>query len=115
MVCKCVKVTLTKPKHSFSKKKIEALLSDKRKGKLTIEKKAKYCAKTGDFINIVANHQKLDPKSNDENEIIASASRQSQFHVKLTEGRVDPAIINTFAKDLNLIQVVLQFVSDSSG
>jgi len=56
MVCKCVKVTLTKPKHSFSKKKIEALLSDKRKGKLTIEKKAKYCAKTGDFINIVANH-----------------------------------------------------------
>jgi len=35
--------------------------------------------------------------------------------VKLTEGRVDPAIINTFAKDLNLIQVVLRSVSDLSG
>src|SRR6266498_4247123 len=107
MACRCVKVTLTRGnnnKCSFSKEWIEVLLPDKRKEKLTIEERAKYCAKTGDFIDIVINHWHLDPKSNDKNEIIISVSCQSQFYVKLTEGKVDSAIINTFAKDLNLIQ-----------
>ena len=42
---KCVKDLLTW--HKYSKKKIEALLSDKRKKRLTIEKRAEYCAKIG--------------------------------------------------------------------
>src|SRR3954451_18635442 len=49
---RCVKVALarsTNNRRSFSQEKIEALLPDKRKGKLTIEERAKYCTKTGDF------------------------------------------------------------------
>src|ERR1043166_1131986 len=48
MACRCVKVVLTRGtdnRRSFSKEKIEVLLPDKRKGKLTIEERAKYCAK----------------------------------------------------------------------
>jgi hypothetical protein len=102
MASRCVKVALTKGiknRRSFSKERIEALLPDKRKGKLTIEERAKYCANTGDFIDIVANHWRLGLKSNDENKIVASVSRQSTFCVKLAEGGVDPAIIEEFAKD----------------
>ena len=69
-----VKVALTRGtdnRRSFSKERIEA---DKKKKNLTIEERAKYCAKTGDFIDIVANHWKLGPKSNNENKIVASAS-----------------------------------------
>ena len=50
MARRCVKVALangTNNRRSFSKERIEALLPDKRKGKLTIEERAKYCAKTG--------------------------------------------------------------------
>jgi hypothetical protein len=78
MACRCVKVALangTENRCLFSKERIEALLPNKRKGKLTIEERAKYCAKIGDVIDIVANHWKLGPKSNDENEIIAGVSR----------------------------------------
>src|SRR3954447_7167654 len=49
MACRCVKVALTRGtdnRRLFSKEQIEAHLPDKRKGKLTIEKRAKYCAKT---------------------------------------------------------------------
>jgi len=101
---KSVKEALTRRK--FSKEQIEALVPNQRKcnSKPTIEERAKYCAKTGDFIDIVANHWKLRPKSNDENEIVAGASRQSTFRVKLAEGGVDPAIIEAFAKDKDLIQ-----------
>src|SRR3954471_16259 len=102
MARRCVKVALTRStnnRRSFSQEKIEALLPDKRKGKLTIEERAKYCAKTGDFIDIIANHWKLGPKSNDENEIVAGVTHQSTFHVKLSEGGVNLAIIDTFAKD----------------
>ena len=42
---KCVKDLLTRRK--YSKKKIETLLSNKRKERLTIEKRAEYCVKTG--------------------------------------------------------------------
>ena len=48
MARRCVKVTLTKPKRSFSKEKIETLMPDKRKEKLTVKERALYCAKTGD-------------------------------------------------------------------
>jgi SOS response regulatory protein OraA/RecX len=101
---KSVKEALTRRK--FSKEQIEDLVPNQRKcnSKPTIEERAKYCAKTGDFIDIVANHWKLRPKSNDENEIVAGASRQSTFRVKLAEGGVDPAIIEAFAKDKDLIQ-----------
>ncbi|RGB37789.1 hypothetical protein C1646_756416 [Rhizophagus diaphanus] len=101
---KSIKEALTRRK--FSKEQIEALIPNQRKcnSKPTIEERAKYCAKTGDFIDIVANHWKLRPKSNDENEIVAGASRQSTFRVKLAEGGVNPAIIEAFAKDKDLIQ-----------
>ena len=107
MARRCVKVALakgTENRRLFSKERIEALLPDKRKGKLTIEERAKYCANTGDFIDIVANHWCLGPKSNDENEIVAGVSQQSTFHMKLAEGGVDPAIIEEFAKDQKHIQ-----------
>ena len=51
MVRRCVKVALangTNNRRSFSKEKIETLVSDKRKEKLTIKERALYCAKTGD-------------------------------------------------------------------
>ncbi|RIA96412.1 hypothetical protein C1645_815441 [Glomus cerebriforme] len=104
MARRCVKVALAKPKHSFSKEKIEALLPDKRKGKLTIEGRAEYCAKAGDFVDIITNHWAVSPKNKDEKEIVAGISRQSTFRVKLAEGSVDLAIIEEFAKDKGLIQ-----------
>jgi hypothetical protein len=107
MARRCVKVALTRgteKRSIFSKEQIEALLPDKRKGKLTIEERAKYCAKSGDFVDIVANHWCLGPKSNDENEIVASVAQQSTFRVKLAEGGVDPTIIEEFAKDKDRIQ-----------
>ncbi|CAB4424270.1 unnamed protein product [Rhizophagus irregularis] len=101
---RCVKVALAKPKHSFSKEQIEALLPDKRKKNLTIEERAEYCAKASDFVDIIANHWAVGPKNKDEKEIVAGVSRQSTFRVKLAEGGVDPAIIEEFAKDKGLIQ-----------
>ncbi|RIA98279.1 hypothetical protein C1645_813009 [Glomus cerebriforme] len=90
--------------------KLDVLLPDwiarryKRKKNLTIKKKAKYCAKNGDIIDIFANHLDLSPKNNDENEIITSCSFQLQFHMKLIEGEADPEIINFYTKDQRLIQ-----------
>ena len=107
MARRCVKVALangTDNRHSFSKEKIEAFMPDKRKGKLTIEERAKYCTKDGDFVDIIANHWAVGPKNKDEKEIVAGVSRQSTFRVKLAEGGVDPAIIEEFAKDKKLIQ-----------
>ena len=104
MARRCVKVAFAKPKHSFSKEKIEALLPDKRKRKLTIEERAKYCAKDGDFVDIIANHWAVGPKNKDEKEIVAGVLRQSTFRVKLAEGGVDSTIIEEFAKDKKLIQ-----------
>ena len=103
---RCIKVVLaraTDNRRSFSKEWIDALLSDKRKGKLTIEGRTEYCAKVSDFVDIIANHWAVGLKNKDEKEIIASVSRQSTFHMKLAEGGVDPAIIEEFAKDKNLI------------
>src|ERR1051325_12054056 len=107
MAHRCVKVALTRGtdnRCSFSKEKIEALLPDKRKEKLTIEKRAKYCAKDGDFVDIIANHWAVGPKNKEEKEIVAGVSRQSTFRVKFAEGGVETAIIDTFAKDKELIQ-----------
>ena len=101
MARRCIKIALTRGtdnRRSFSKEKIKALLPDKRKGKLTIEERAKYCAKDGDFVDIIANHWAVGPKNKDEKEIVAGVSRQSTFRVKLAEGGVDPAIIEEFAK-----------------
>ncbi|KAF0481468.1 highly derived d5-like helicase-primase: PROVISIONAL [Gigaspora margarita] len=107
MAHRCVKVALargTDNRCSFSEEHIEALLPDKRKGKLTIEKRAKYCAKIGDAMDIFTHHLDLGPKNNYENEIVTSGSCQLQFHVKLAEGKVSSEIINTYAKDPKLIQ-----------
>ena len=94
----------TDNRRSFSKERIEALLPDKRKGKLTIEERAKFCAKTNDVIDIFTHHLDLGPKNDDEDEIVAGGSRQSQFRVKLLEAGADSEIINTYAKDKDLIQ-----------
>ena len=94
----------TKKRKAFSKEQIGVLVPDKRKEKLTIEERAKYCAKAGTALDIFAHHLELGPKNKDENEIVAGASRQSTFRVKLAEGGVDTATIDTFAKDPELIQ-----------
>src|SRR6266542_2553923 len=99
MARRYIKVALANSKHSFSKEKIEALLPDKRKGKLTIEERAKYCITADDAMDIFTYHLDLGLKNKDENEIVASGSCQSIFRVKLAEGGVDPAIIKAFAKD----------------
>ncbi len=101
---RCVKVALVRC--SFSKERIEALVPDLRKSndKLTIEKRAKYYAKDGDVMDIFTHHLDLGPKNSNENEIVASALRQSQFYVKLTEAGADPKVINTYAKNKELIQ-----------
>ncbi|PKK58090.1 hypothetical protein RhiirC2_796878 [Rhizophagus irregularis] len=69
---KCVKDLLTQRK--YSKEKIEALLPDKRKEKLTIEKRAEYCAKASNKWVIFRHNMKLELKNNDRKEVIASAS-----------------------------------------
>ena len=112
MARRCVKVALangTNNRRSFSKERIEALLPDKRKKNLTIEGRAEYCAKAGDFVDIIANHWAFGSKSNNENEIVAGISRQSIFCVKLAEGGVDPAIIEEFAKIKNLFKILIKF------
>ncbi|CAG8448723.1 3916_t:CDS:1 [Cetraspora pellucida] len=96
--CKCVKEALARTGQSrcpFSKKQIEALLSDKRKRKLTIEKRVKYCTTASDVIEIFTYHLDLDLKNKNENEIVASGSCQLQFCVKLAEAGANPKIINT--------------------
>ena len=105
MARRCVKVALangTNNRRSFSKEKIEAFMPDKRKKNLTIEGRAEFCATAGDVMDIFTHHLDLGPKNKDE--IVASVSRQLTFCVKLAEGGVDPAIIEEFAKDKNLIQ-----------
>src|SRR6266542_6672672 len=105
MARRCVKVAnSTNNRRSFSKEKIEAFMPDKRKKNLTIEGRSKYCTTAGDAMDIFTHHLDLGPKNKDENEIVASVSRQSTFYVKLAEGGIDPAIIKEFAKDKKLIQ-----------
>ncbi|CAG8790676.1 25_t:CDS:2, partial [Dentiscutata erythropus] len=75
MARRCVKVALargTDNRRSFSEERIEALLPNKRKEKLTIEERAKYCAKIGDAMNIFTHHLDLGPKNDYENEIVTS-------------------------------------------
>ena len=62
MARRCVKVALVKPKRSFSKEKIETLVPDKRKKKLTIKERALYCAKTGDKWDIYIHACEIGPK-----------------------------------------------------
>jgi hypothetical protein len=100
--CKCVKDLLTRRK--YSKEKKIALLPDKRKEKLTIEKRAEYCVKSGNKWDIFHHNMELEPKNNNKREVIASASRQYQFREKLAKAGVDPNIINTYAKDPDLIR-----------
>jgi hypothetical protein len=99
---KCVKDLLTRRK--YSKEKKVALLPDKRKEKLTIEKRAEYCAKTSNKWDIRSQSEQLGPKNNDKKEVIASASCQYRFRKELAKAGVDPEIINVYAKDPVLVQ-----------
>ena len=78
-------------------------MPDKRKEKLTIEKRAEYCAKSDNKWDIYHHNMELNPENNNKKEVIASASCQYQFHEKLARAGVDPEIINTYAKDPDLI------------
>ena len=92
---KCVKDFLTRRK--YTKEKKEALILDKRKEKFTIEKRAEYCAKTGNKWDIYRHSINLGPKNDDKKKVIAGASCQYQFRKELVKVGVDPKIINTYA------------------
>ena len=85
MARRCVKVALAKGtdnrgtnnKRSFSKEKIDAFMPDKKKKNLTIEGRAEYYAKAGDFVDIIANHWAVGPKNKDEKKSLP-VSRVSQ-------------------------------------
>jgi len=99
MACACVKVALAKPKCSFSKEKIETLVPDKRKEKLTIKERALYCAKTGDKWDIYIHACEIGPKSNDDKEIVASCSQLSLFRNELIKAGIASELIDTYAID----------------
>jgi hypothetical protein len=83
---KCVKDALArsiKNRRAFSKDQIGALVSDKRKEKLTIKERAQHCAKTDDKWDVFIHSMDLGPKNNDENEIVAGCSRLSLFRNEL--------------------------------
>ena len=103
MARRCVKVALTKPKHLFSKEQIEALISDQRKEKLTIRERALYCTKTGDKWDIYIHAREIDPKSNDDKEIVTSCSRLSLFCNKLLKAGIARELIDMYAKDPDVI------------
>ncbi|CAG8619946.1 33850_t:CDS:2, partial [Racocetra persica] len=87
MARRYVKVALargTDNRRSFSEERIKALLPDKRKEKLTIEEKAKYCAKISDAMDIFTHYLDLGPKNDYENEIVTSGNTESkEFDSKL--------------------------------
>ncbi|CAG8681564.1 24932_t:CDS:1 [Cetraspora pellucida] len=80
----------------FKENQIGVLVPDKRKKKLTIEKRALYCAKTGDEWDIYIHALDLGPKSNDE--IVASCSRLSLFRNKLAKAGISQEPIDIYAK-----------------
>ena len=99
MARKCVKVALAKPKCSFSKEKIETLVPDKRKEKLTIKERALYCAKTGDKWDIYIHACEIGPKSNDDKEIVTGCSWLSLFRNELMKAGIASELIDTYAID----------------
>ncbi|CAG8603976.1 3456_t:CDS:2 [Cetraspora pellucida] len=80
----------------FKENQIGVLVSNKRKKKLTIEKRALYCAKTGNEWDIYIHALDLGPKSNDE--IIASCSRLSLFRNELAKASIAQEPIDIYAK-----------------
>ncbi|CAG8569035.1 19104_t:CDS:2 [Cetraspora pellucida] len=90
MAYRCIKVILirdTDNRCSFSEEQIETLLSDKRKGKLSIEERTKYCAKISNIMDIFIYHLDLSSKNNYKNEIVVNDSCQLQFYIKLAEDK----------------------------
>ena len=75
-----------------------------RKEKLSIEKRAEYCAKASNKWVIFRHNMELEPKNNDRKEVIASISRQYWFREELAKAGVNPEIINNYVKDPDLIQ-----------
>ncbi|KAG9287334.1 hypothetical protein G9A89_000794 [Geosiphon pyriformis] len=83
----------------FKENQIEALVPDKRGKKLTVKKRAQYCAKTGDVSDIWLHVLNLAvPKNNTDKAIVAASSCLLQFCKELAEAGVDPEQINTYAK-----------------
>src|SRR6266498_441200 len=103
MTYRCVKIALVKPKYLFSKEKIETLVSNQRKEKLTIRERALYCAKTGDKWDIYIHAREIGLKSNDDKEIVTSCSQLSLFHNELMKAGIAPELIDTYAKDSDII------------
>src|SRR6266498_341878 len=99
MTYRCVKIALVKPKYLFSKEKIETLVSNQRKEKLTIRERALYCAKTGDKWDIYIHAREIGSKSNNDKEIVSACLRLSLFHIELAKAGITPELIDTYAKD----------------
>ncbi|CAG8634587.1 4663_t:CDS:2 [Dentiscutata erythropus] len=89
----------------FKDNQIEALVPNNKKKRLTIKKRAQYCAKTRDVWDIYLYALDLaETKNNVNKEIVASSSCLSQFRKELAEARIDPKQINTYAKLQNVTQ-----------
>ncbi|RGB21884.1 hypothetical protein C1646_777064 [Rhizophagus diaphanus] len=105
MARRCVKVPLAKSikkRSAFSKEQIEAFVPNKRKEKLTIEERAKYCAKTSDKWDIFIYSRDIGPKSKDNKEIITGCSQLSLFRNELQKAGIAQELIDTYAKDPNV-------------
>ncbi|CAG8769998.1 10357_t:CDS:2 [Cetraspora pellucida] len=111
---KCFKEALARTgqsRHSFSKKQIEAFLLDKRKKKVIIEERAKYCAIVSDIIDIFAYYLNLDLKNKDENEIVATnVSKRIQnmnvFKIPTREDLIDIIVMLSIRPaEVRLLQI----------
>ncbi|CAG8786269.1 3769_t:CDS:2 [Cetraspora pellucida] len=95
--CKDVKEALCRC--LFKKNQIEALVPNNKKKRLTIKKRAQYCAKTKDVWDIWLHALDLAvPKNNTDKAIVAASSCISQFHRELAEAGVGSEQIYIYAK-----------------
>ncbi|CAG8689545.1 6446_t:CDS:2, partial [Cetraspora pellucida] len=84
---------------------LKALVLKNKKKRLTIKKRAQYCAKTKDMWDIYLHALDLAETKNDINrEIVVSSFCLSQFYKELAEAEIDPKQINTYAKLPNITQ-----------
>ncbi|CAG8749105.1 13525_t:CDS:2 [Cetraspora pellucida] len=83
----------------FKENQIGALVSNNKKKRLTIKKRAQYCAKTKDVWDIWLHALDLAvPKNNTDKAIVAASSHVSQFCRELAEAEVGSEQIYIYAK-----------------
>ncbi|CAG8744397.1 14335_t:CDS:1, partial [Cetraspora pellucida] len=82
-----------------------ALFLKNKKKRLTIKKRAQYCAKTRVVWDIYLHALDLAKTKNDvDRKIVAFSSYLLQFRKELAKARIDPKQINTYAKLPNITQ-----------